>query len=124
MPDTTTAAILLLHSIILPKVLAAPAAAPSLKALSYHKNMANRVEAIYENGALRPLQPLELAEHERVTLDILPSNPGVDLDHGFVARCRAEVAGVEKMSLEQIQGLLSSMTGTFEEAIDEERGPR
>lgn len=86
--------------------------------------MANRVEAIYENGALRPLQPLELAEHERVTLDILPSNPGVDLDLAFIARCRADVAGVEKMSLEQIQALLSGMTGTFEEAIDEERGRR
>ena len=86
--------------------------------------MANRVEAIYENGALRPLQPLELAEHERVTLDILPSDPDLDLDHAFLARCRAEVAGVERMSLEQIQAMLSGMTGTFEEAIDEERGLR
>ena len=86
--------------------------------------MANRVEAIYENGALRPLQPLELAEQERVTLDIVPSNPDVDLDHAFIARCRAEVAGLEKMSLEQIQVMLSGMTGTFEEAIHEQRGPR
>lgn len=86
--------------------------------------MANRIEAIYENGTLRPLQPLELAEHEHVTLDIVPTNPGIDLDHAFIARCRAEVAGIEQMSLEQIQAMLSGMTGTFEEAIHEERGPR
>jgi predicted DNA-binding antitoxin AbrB/MazE fold protein len=32
--------------------------------------MAFQVEAIYENGILRPVQPLPLAEHERVQLTV------------------------------------------------------
>ena len=32
-----------------------------------------RVEAIYENGVLKPLQPLPLKEHERVQLTIQAS---------------------------------------------------
>jgi predicted DNA-binding antitoxin AbrB/MazE fold protein len=32
--------------------------------------MTTTVEAIYENGVLRPLQPLSLEEHQRVTLTV------------------------------------------------------
>jgi len=41
-----------------------------------------RVEAIYENGVLRPLEPLELQEHEHVTLTVdrptHTTNPALD----------------------------------------------
>ena len=32
--------------------------------------MTKRVEAIYENGVLRPLEPVNLAEHQRVTVTL------------------------------------------------------
>ena len=32
--------------------------------------MAYKVEAVYENGILKPLQPLELTEHQRVSVTI------------------------------------------------------
>ena len=32
--------------------------------------MAQRVKAIYEDGVLRPLSPLELPEHSQVEIDI------------------------------------------------------
>src|SRR5580692_6902849 len=37
--------------------------------------MTNRVEAVYENGVLRPLEPLPLTEHQLVTVIVsdLPS---------------------------------------------------
>ena len=35
--------------------------------------MALTVEAIYENGVLKPKEPLPLREHERVTLTIQPA---------------------------------------------------
>lgn len=37
--------------------------------------MTQKVEAIYEDGVLKPLQPLALAEHQRVsvTVDELPA---------------------------------------------------
>jgi predicted DNA-binding antitoxin AbrB/MazE fold protein len=31
------------------------------------------VEAVYENGVLKPTQPLPLKEHEKVTLTIAPA---------------------------------------------------
>jgi predicted DNA-binding antitoxin AbrB/MazE fold protein len=32
--------------------------------------MSKQIEAIYENGVLRPLEPLSLDEHQRVTITI------------------------------------------------------
>lgn len=37
--------------------------------------MAETITAVYEKGVLRPLTPLDLAEHERVRLRILPDRP-------------------------------------------------
>lgn len=37
--------------------------------------MAEIVKAIYENGVLRPLSPLKLAEQQTVSLQILPEQP-------------------------------------------------
>lgn len=34
--------------------------------------MDTQIEAVYENGVFRPLQPLTLAEHERVLLTVSP----------------------------------------------------
>jgi predicted DNA-binding antitoxin AbrB/MazE fold protein len=32
--------------------------------------MSTRLEAVYENGVFRPLQPVHLSEHQRVTVTI------------------------------------------------------
>ncbi len=37
--------------------------------------MTETIPAIYENGVFRPLQPLELQEHEQVYLLVIPENP-------------------------------------------------
>ena len=55
--------------------------------------MARRVEAIYEDGALHPVEPLALAEHERVTITFEPYCNLDDLiDHAYHAQCKAEAA--------------------------------
>jgi predicted DNA-binding antitoxin AbrB/MazE fold protein len=36
--------------------------------------MTRQVEAVYENGMLRPLEPLGLDEHQQVTLRIIDSS--------------------------------------------------
>ncbi len=44
--------------------------------------MTKQVEAVYENGLLRPLEPLPLKEHQRVTVVITEaqsSPPGLRL---------------------------------------------
>lgn len=85
--------------------------------------MAIRIEAIYEDGKLTPLQPLALPEHEVVTLDILPAEDDrIDLE--FLNRCRQELVGVEKLSFEQMHDRLAGMQGSFEEVITSERDRR
>ena len=37
--------------------------------------MAEIVTAVYERGVLRPLQPLDLREHQTVRLQVLPEEP-------------------------------------------------
>ena len=41
------------------------------------------VEAIYENGVLKPAQPLPLTEHERVRVTIQSSKNWVDETYGI-----------------------------------------
>jgi predicted DNA-binding antitoxin AbrB/MazE fold protein len=36
----------------------------------YSRRMRTAIEAIYENGMLRPLEPLDLAEHARVRVSV------------------------------------------------------
>jgi predicted DNA-binding antitoxin AbrB/MazE fold protein len=42
------------------------------------------VEAVYENGMLRPVQPLPLKEHDRVQLTIQPPLPDIAQAYGMM----------------------------------------
>jgi predicted DNA-binding antitoxin AbrB/MazE fold protein len=57
--------------------------------------MTNHVDAVYENGVLRPLEPLALQENQRVRVAI-SSISGDSLaslvDQGFLEQARQEVA--------------------------------
>jgi predicted DNA-binding antitoxin AbrB/MazE fold protein len=46
--------------------------------------MAITVEAIYENGVLKPAQPLPLKEHERVQITIAPKSNWVQETYGIM----------------------------------------
>jgi predicted DNA-binding antitoxin AbrB/MazE fold protein len=46
--------------------------------------MAITVEAIYENGLLRPLQPLALKEHQQVRLTIEAEDDPVRRTYGLI----------------------------------------
>ncbi len=39
--------------------------------------MALTIEAVYENGVLRPAEPLPLQEHERVRVTVEPARPPI-----------------------------------------------
>jgi predicted DNA-binding antitoxin AbrB/MazE fold protein len=73
--------------------------------------MTRRVEAVYEHGVLRPLEPLSLSESQRVNLTITDSPNGQSLlDTGVIERARAEVAGLSAgPSIEEVRTALSSI---------------
>jgi predicted DNA-binding antitoxin AbrB/MazE fold protein len=47
--------------------------------------MTEIVTAVYENGILRPLRPLDLREHQTVRLQLLPEEPSEEEDEGEAA---------------------------------------
>lgn len=77
--------------------------------------MSKRLEAIYENGVLRPLEPLDLPEHQRVTV-ILSESPvsGSEenwLDVEYLRLCAAEAD--ENISLEAVREALGKIPGSL-----------
>lgn len=78
--------------------------------------MTTRVDAIYEAGVLRPVEPLALNEHERVTITVEPLDD--DIDHEYIAQCRAELAKLDRLpTLEETQEQLGPVPGSFADEI-------
>jgi predicted DNA-binding antitoxin AbrB/MazE fold protein len=88
--------------------------------------MVEHVEAVYENGLLRPLGPVHLNESDRVLLSISKSeqDPMTEvLDHEFIAYARAEVAKMGTApALEDVRQRLSKIEGSMSAVIVAERG--
>jgi predicted DNA-binding antitoxin AbrB/MazE fold protein len=76
------------------------------------------VKAIYENGVLRPLEPLCLEERQEVTLTISEGGESL-LDTEFLESCRAEADPT--VGLQEVRNALSAIPGTMTEAIRAER---
>lgn len=68
--------------------------------------MTKRLEAIYENGVLRPLQPVDLQEHQRVTVTLSALEEDW-LDIEFMESCAVEAQ--EHVPLERIHQILQSL---------------
>lgn len=80
--------------------------------------MIQQIEAVYEDGLLRPSQPLQLAQHERVRLLVLPEGDDELFDPDFAIDENPDTPP----SLEEIRAGLSSIQGSMDAAIDELRG--
>ena len=77
------------------------------------------MELVYENGVLRPTQPLRLAEHERFRITVVPDGDEDLLDQDFNS-CGDELDS--SVTLEQVHAVMSKIRGSMDSAIDELRG--
>ena len=82
--------------------------------------MISEFDAIYENGMLRPLVPLQLAEQERVKLTVQRDDVESWMDVEYMESCAAEAD--DSITLESIRDSLSKIKGSMDAAIDETRG--
>ncbi|HUE73199.1 MAG TPA: antitoxin family protein [Pirellulaceae bacterium] len=82
--------------------------------------MLHDVDAVYENGVLRPLQPLLLSEHERVKLTVARGELEDWLDTEFMDACLADADPA--ITLEQVRASLGKIPGSMDDAIQEDRG--
>ncbi|MEP6716963.1 MAG: antitoxin family protein [Terriglobia bacterium] len=86
--------------------------------------MTKTVSAVYEDGVLRPSEPLPWAEHQRVNVTVSdaadPAEPWLDNEY---------MAGIDAMheptpTLEEVRGILAKTSSNFSEAIRAERDAR
>jgi predicted DNA-binding antitoxin AbrB/MazE fold protein len=87
--------------------------------------MATTLSAAYENGVLRPLEPLDLREHQEVTVTV--SAKGSDpteawLDHEYMASLRAVVE--PEPTIEEVRAIMAKIPGNLSDDIRAERDSR
>lgn len=88
--------------------------------------MSQRVEAVYEQGVLRPLEPVSLEESQRVQLTIQTSLELVDpAVGGLLESIRAEVEAMKSIpTIDEVQRALSTIPGSLVEDFHAEREDR
>ena len=88
--------------------------------------MTKAVEAVYEAGVLRPLEVLDLPEHQRVRL-VLETAPNVAEDEDWLdADCLRECVpeADAHISLESVRRALAKIPGSLSTDFVEERDDR
>jgi predicted DNA-binding antitoxin AbrB/MazE fold protein len=74
--------------------------------------MHKRVDAIYENDVLRPLEPMDLPEHQRVSITMADVTPSEEewLDLEYERWAASEIRG--DISLEAVRQALAKIPGS------------
>jgi predicted DNA-binding antitoxin AbrB/MazE fold protein len=87
--------------------------------------MHRQVEVVYENGVLRPLEPLppQLQEHQHLIVTIDTSSAlEARLDAACLAAAKRDADA--SVSLEEVRRILAKVPGTLADAVRAERDER
>jgi predicted DNA-binding antitoxin AbrB/MazE fold protein len=81
--------------------------------------MTQFVQAIYEQGVFRPLEPVQLSEHERVSLMVAPATHSNDHteDDPELRREAALSAALREAATLPVEGLNDGFCGADHDAI-------
>jgi predicted DNA-binding antitoxin AbrB/MazE fold protein len=79
--------------------------------------MQKTFEAVYENGVLRPIDPLPLPERSRVTVTITGATPFESDASAYFSPAEWEVALRDEISLDEVRQALSSIDGSLSDAV-------
>jgi Protein of unknown function DUF104 len=83
-----------------------------------------RVQAVYENGVLRPLEPLSLDDHQQVTVTISDGG-NVPRDHPLLASPDEWAdAAADDITLDEVRRALSTISGSLSATVIDERRDR
>ena len=85
--------------------------------------MVRKLQAVYEGGVLRPVEPLPLGEHQLVSIIVLDDNLPED-DLKFEAPARFEALADHGVSLETVRRALSRIPGSLDADFSAERNER
>lgn len=86
--------------------------------------MIQHITAVYEDGVLKPLEPVQLSDAEIVTISIERASDAEEIGTGrdYVPLIAAE--GDPNMSWEEVQALLAHLPGSLAEDFIRERDER
>ncbi len=92
--------------------------------------MNRRINAIFDQGVFRPEEPVDIANGQRVSLEVESqsaptedlSDVGDLLDVEFMESCRQKAGHAP--SLEEVRKVLSAFKGSLADRISEERDER
>jgi predicted DNA-binding antitoxin AbrB/MazE fold protein len=85
--------------------------------------MAQRLQAVYESGVLRPVEPLRLEENQLVSVILLDDMPAEDTLN-FVDPARFEALADRSVTLEAVRAALSKIPGSLDADFRAERDER
>ena len=85
---------------------------------------AAQFEAVYENGVLRPLTPVDLPERQRLSVTVNGSADPLTDVLDWDAHELAAIEGGESVSLEDVQRALSKIPGSMAAVVSTERDER
>jgi predicted DNA-binding antitoxin AbrB/MazE fold protein len=90
--------------------------------------MAIQVDAVYENGVLRPLQPLDLNEHERVVVSVVKAEPVPSrstLAVEYIEKIKRKLQNADPApGLDEVRRRLAKIPGSMATEIIAEREDR
>jgi predicted DNA-binding antitoxin AbrB/MazE fold protein len=81
-------------------------------------------DAVYEDGVLRPLNPVDLPEHQRLSVVVNQPVDALSDVMDWDAHELATAEGDESVSLEDVQQALSSIPGSMADVVSTERDER
>lgn len=84
--------------------------------------MTRSLQAVYEKGVLRPLEPLPLTEHQQVTVTVSDQEEGDWLDSAFLRYL--ETQADESVTIEQVRSALAKIPGSMSDEFYGERDER
>jgi predicted DNA-binding antitoxin AbrB/MazE fold protein len=84
--------------------------------------MTRSLQAVYEKGVLRPLEPLPLQEHQQVTVTISDELAKDWADVAFLRHFESQAD--DSVTLEQVRSALSKVGGSMVEDFRKERDER
>lgn len=79
--------------------------------------MRKTFEAVYEDGVLRPLEALELANHQHVQVTIASTAAPLDDIAGYFEPGEWEASKHDDISLAEVRRAMSSIEGSLSEAV-------
>jgi predicted DNA-binding antitoxin AbrB/MazE fold protein len=81
-------------------------------------------DAVYENGVLRPLTPVQLPEHERLSVIVRGAADTLADALDWQAYELAAAEGDDSISLEEVQRAMSKIEGSMADVVSAEREER